>query len=246
MMSGRKESFSGYNTQIIVDTLFKLITTAKVRQTTNDLQEMIPALEDLKESFGVEPQILLADNGYDNVMALQAIEAEVNTEALVMMKEEGASNGSFNKSEFKYDIENDCYTCPDGQKLKPRGGIQQRKGRFAVMYQCKRSVCNACAKRVKFSKSKDGRSITRYTDEKWVESYREKMHRPRETALLKRRKAVVEHIFGILKCWMGKIPLLLQGRDKVQIEIDIYTTAYQSEKADKAVWVRGSQKYDYG
>lgn len=204
MMSGRKESFSGYNLQIIVDALFKLIATANVRQAANDLQEMIPALDDLKESLDIEPQIIVADNGYDNVAALQTIESEGKTEALVMVKEEGASNNGFNKWAFKYDKENDCYYCPIGQKLQLRGGIQQRKGRFAYVHQCKRSVCNAGAHRSKCSRSKDGRSITRYTDESWVESYREKMHRPREKALLRRRKAIVEHIFGVPKCWMGK------------------------------------------
>ena len=61
MIKGRKERFSGYNLQIIVDSMFKLIASAKIRQSTNDLQEMLPALEDLKENMNIEPTILLAD-----------------------------------------------------------------------------------------------------------------------------------------------------------------------------------------
>lgn len=30
--------------------------------------------------------------------------------------------------------------------------------------------------------------------------------------------------------WMGKIPLLLKGREKVQTEIDIYATAYNLKR----------------
>jgi hypothetical protein len=120
-----------------------------------------------------------------------------------------------------------------GHILKPRGGIQKRKERFAIMYQCKKSVCAACEHKRKCSKSKEGRTITRYTDEAWVENYRGKMHKPREEALLRRRKAIVEHVFGVLKCWMGKIPLLLRGRDKVQTEIELYTTAYNLKRLIK-------------
>ncbi|MFR8357011.1 MAG: hypothetical protein ACLVEJ_16215 [Parabacteroides sp.] len=40
------------------------------------------------------------------------------------------------------------------------------------------------------------------------------------------RKNIVEHLFGTFRMWMGKIPLLLKGRLKVQTEIDIYATAY--------------------
>ena len=40
------------------------------------------------------------------------------------------------------------------------------------------------------------------------------------------RKQMVEHPFGTIKYWMGKIPLLLRGKNKVTIEIDIYTTVY--------------------
>ena len=114
--------------------------------------------------------------------------------------------------------------------MKRRGGIQRRKGRMAVVYQCKNQVCATCPNKDKCTKSKTGRTITRYTDEKWVEEYRRKIQSPRNAALLKRRKAIVEHVFGVLKCWMGKIPLLLRGKKKVQTEINLYSTAYNLKR----------------
>ena len=41
-----------------------------------------------------------------------------------------------------------------------------------------------------------------------------------------RRKAIIEHVFGTIKIWMGKVPLLLTTKRKVQIEIDLYATCY--------------------
>lgn len=233
MIRSRKESFSGYNLQIIVDSMYKLIASAQVRQSNNDRQEMIPALENLKDTMDMEPSILLADNGYENVAMQQKIEAEGKTEALVNITEEKVSGGSFGKWSFDYDEELDCYRCPTGHLLKRRGGIQVRKGRKAVVYQSKKKVCAACPSREKCSKSKSGRTITRFTDEKWVEEYRKKVCSPANKALQKRRKAIVEHVFGVLKCWMGKIPLLLRGQKKVQTEINLYTTAYNLKRLIK-------------
>ena len=45
-----------------------------------------------------------------------------------------------------------------------------------------------------------------------------------------RRKAWVEHPFGTIKTWMGKIPLKLRGLAKVQTEIDIYVTSYNLKR----------------
>jgi hypothetical protein len=40
------------------------------------------------------------------------------------------------------------------------------------------------------------------------------------------RKQMVEHPFGTIKYWMGKIPLLLRGKQKVTTEMNIYSTIY--------------------
>lgn len=239
MMKGRKESFSGYNLQVIVDSLFKLIASAQVTQSLNDCNEMIPALQNLKETMDTEPTVLLADNGYDNVAALQAIEAEGKTEALVMIGEENNPEDSYGKWSFTYDEEKDCYLCPMGHEMKRRGGIQKRRDRLAIIYQCRKKSCDSCPSRGKCNKSKEGRTITRYTDEKWVEGYRKKVQSPMNKALLRRRKAIVEHVFGVLKCWMGKIPLLLRGQRKVQTEINLYTTSYNLKRLIKLLGFDG-------
>ena len=239
MIVGHKEQFSGYNLQLIVDAAFKLIAAAQVRQTTNDRQELLPALEDLKESLDIEPQTIVADKGYDNVAQLQQIDAAGRTEAIVSCNDEPRSSAGFGKWAFRYDEAKDRYYCPLGKELKPRGGVQKRKDRFAVVYQCKKSVCQSCEHRSRCASGKEGRIVTRYTDEKWVEAYRNKLQRPREQALLRRRKAIVEHVFGVLKCWMGKIPLLLRGRDNVQTEIELYATAYNLKRLIKLLGFDG-------
>ncbi len=56
--------------------------------------------------------------------------------------------------------------------------------------------------------------------------YNPKIDTPDSRKLIKNRKALIEHIFGTLKRWMGKVPILLTSKEKVQIEVDLYVTAY--------------------
>lgn len=86
--------------------------------------------------------------------------------------------------------------------------------------------CEGCAKRSVCTKSPKGRMVKRRNDQEWVDNYKKKMKTPRAKYELSKRKGMIEHCFGTIKIWMGKIPLLLRGKEKVTTEIDIYVTAY--------------------
>jgi hypothetical protein len=47
---------------------------------------------------------------------------------------------------------------------------------------------------------------------------------------LRLRGMLSEHPFGTLKYWMGHIPILLRGKQKVQIELNLYTIAYNFKR----------------
>lgn len=63
------------------------------------------------------------------------------------------------------------------------------------------------------------------------------------------RKEVVEHPFGTIKWMMGKFNFLLTGKEKVQIEFDIYATAYNIKRllncAEMAALRKQMMKYDW-
>ncbi len=48
--------------------------------------------------------------------------------------------------------------------------------------------------------------------------------------LMRTRRCTVEHPFGTIKYLMGQIPILLRGMSKVQIEMDLYTLAYNFKR----------------
>ena len=60
-----KGSFvQGYNVQIAVDEKAQVIVAAEVTQQSNDKQQLVPMLEQVKQNVGTQPQAASADNGY--------------------------------------------------------------------------------------------------------------------------------------------------------------------------------------
>ena len=56
------------------------------------------------------------------------------------------------------------------------------------------------------------------------------MLEPKSKKRIKERKTIVEHPFGTLKWMMGKFHFLLTRKEKVQIELDLYATAYNFKR----------------
>jgi hypothetical protein len=56
----------GYNAQIAVDGEAQVIVAAEVTQQSNDKQQLMPLLEQVKQNVGAQPQAVSADNGYWN------------------------------------------------------------------------------------------------------------------------------------------------------------------------------------
>jgi transposase len=80
-----KGSFvQGYNAQIAVDGKAQVIVAAEVTQQSNDKQQLVPMLEQVKRNVGTQPQAASADNGYWNAKQvgdarLQGIDLHVAT-----------------------------------------------------------------------------------------------------------------------------------------------------------------------
>jgi hypothetical protein len=67
-------------------------------------------------------------------------------------------------------------------------------------------------------------------DGEWLAAYMKKMKTSGFKRKFRARKCVVEHPFGTMKYLMGQIPILLRGKAKVQIEMDLYSTAYNLKR----------------
>jgi transposase len=232
MIKGRS-SLIGYNVQFIVDSLHKLILATHVSDSGSDLNQMLPTMKALEEKLDIVPGELIADNGYENVAAIQEQEEKTETKVYVMGKRrEQSKNKKYKKDEFSFNEEEDCYICPEGNKLTRgvKSPAYRKKNRLAVLYKGSPETCNKCAQKGNCTLSDNGRHIYRYVDEDWIIEYHQKMRTNYAKSILRKRKGMIEHVFGVLKCWMGKYPLLLRGKNNIETEINIYATAYNIKR----------------
>jgi transposase len=158
---GHKGSFvQGYNAQIAVDGEAQVIVAAEVTQQSNDKQQLVPMLEQVKRNVGAQPQAVSADTGYWNGKQvgdarIQGIDLHVATG-------------------------------------KQKHGEPSKAG------------------------EEDARESS--AEAGLLEQMKQKLKTEAGQALYRRRKAIVEPVFGQIKEWRGFRRFLLRGLQKVRAE----------------------------
>jgi transposase len=217
-----------YNVQMAVDDAHNLIASAVVTQDETDFEQLVPMLQVLETEVDIVPDVVLADTGYSDLGDIQAIQKKGKTRCFIPENDQPVRN---RQVQFRYDGGTDRYICSEGRPLEAlyKGVYNKRKNAYVDVYEG--TECRTCAIAAACTSSKRGvRTLRVFHGAPWRESYRRQLASREGRAWLRMRKALVEHPFGTLKGWMGKIPLLLRGRYKVQTEIDIYTTVYNLKR----------------
>lgn len=225
LVKSKNSKIPGYNIQAAVDAENMMIMYMYVGDSAVDRKEMQPMAEKIEEEYNETPKIMVGDKGYYNSDMIQEIEKNTNIECITPISKSTRNKG---KIEFTYDKEKDIYLCSEGKELKlVRKGIKKRD-KILNVYQC--FSCNNCSRKEECTTSKKGRMIYCYENQEWRDSFKKKMNNKRSKEIISKRKAIVEHVFGTIKYWMGQIPLKLRGKEKVETEINIYSSAYNIKR----------------
>lgn len=228
IMKSKEGFYPAYNVQSTVDSENHMIVQMDVTDQVNDLGSLEPNVDALKNQLGIVPKTILADKGYCNEVQIQSIESN-GIRCVVPFSEQVPSEKQVKAGiTFEYDKKYDCYRCSQGKILKLVSKRVLKKKKPNSMYQCKQ--CNECTLKSACTKSKVGRIIYKRLDNEWLLKYKEKLKTKEYKELINSRKNFVEHPFGTIKYWMGQIPLLLRGKEKVQVEIDLYSTCYNLKR----------------
>lgn len=233
LLKGRYGSYPGYNVQAGMDAANHMVTCAEVTTHGNDWNELEANVKASTDETGSSPQIVLADKGYANIQEIEAVKNQEGVEDVVVPLQESVQQKSdrLNHLHFTYDKKTDTVLCPKGKtmELKQADYVNRHKNHFRK-YTARKVDCSNCPlKEVCNKSSKNGRNYY-ISHNSFLESYKEKSKTKEFRKLIAERKSIVEHLFGTFRMWMGKIPLLLKGREKVQTEIDIYATAYNLKR----------------
>ena len=229
LMKSRNGKMAAFNGQTIIDKKNRMIATAEITTEPNDINELKNNLDDLKEQLDIVPQTVEADKGYGNVSDIKEIEENSDTKCFIPLQKNKKKEADKKAGiKFTYDNESDEYQCSQGKKLK-RLQKNKKKGKtFYNVYQCR--DCNECLLKSKCTKSKKGRMLHRNLIQDWIDKYKKRMQTTKSKDKIKERKTIVEHPYGTIKWMMGMFHFLLTGKEKVQIEFDLYATAYNFKR----------------
>jgi transposase len=228
-----------YNAQISADEDNQIIVGQHLSANANDKKEVYPALKEVKEATGEFPEKMSLDNGYMSGSNLEAFEGKEIDVYIATGKGEKPdprpidnSNRSIKKSDFSYDESADCFICPSGGTL-----VLKTIGRDGKkIYQANKAQCDVCIYKSRCCSSKKGEARTISTDDKEPlrQEMNEKMEQESSKETYKKRKEIVEPVFGQIKN-SGFRSFSVRGHKKAGGEFSLFCAVHNIKKIVKAI-----------
>ncbi len=237
---GKNGSFDyQYNGQISVDEEHQIIVGQHLSQNANDKQEISAALESVQETTGRLPERMSVDNGYMSGANLEALAATPIDIYIATDKAEKTSKTPLDgsdrklvKADFKYDETTDSFACPGGQRL----AVKRQASEGTKTYQGDAGVCAVCVYKNRCCQSSKGAARTITTDDKEAlrQQMNAKMAKDKSKELYKKRKVIVEPVFGHIKN-SGFRQFSVRGKGPVAGEFSLVCATHNMKKIARSI-----------
>ena len=210
-----------------------LITAADVTQDPTDQAQLLPMIEAAEQSGGPAAGLTLADAGYFSAANLAACAAR---ETPVAIPEARCSTAHpFHHSRFAYDPDGDCYQCPEGRLLSFQRLKHRRKRASVRVYAAHAADCRACPAFGRCTTSQRGRRIEVSLHADALAAHRHWMQTAEARDAFRRRKQLIEPVFGIIKEQQAGRRFLLRGLEAVRSEWTLLAVAFNLRTLAKAL-----------
>ncbi len=230
-------SHAGYNGQIVTDEKNGLIVSSDVVNENNDLNQFAVQIEKANETLEKKCDAASADSGYATTDELKKV-ADQDIKVAVPSQRQAADREvkEFDRRNFKYDRENDCYICPAGEVLHYCG--ENKKKRYRN-YKASGASCRSCRFFGRCTTSKNGRKIVRLNNEETRLLLEAEYLKPESQEIYKLRKEKVELPFGHIKRNLNVSGFLLRGLEGVKSEMSLLSTCFNMARMITLLGVKG-------
>lgn len=247
-----------YNAQAVVDAEAQIIVGAKVSSESTDHHLLTEMIEEAVSNTDKVCEESLADGGYFSGEELQQAE-DKGYSVLVNMSDEikgkskcikvsgeGENDSagevvrvlSFDKRAFFYDEGKDIYICPVKKELTfERVNNSNSKPYPVRIYRCRHH--KGCKYKEFCSKDKRGRSIERSPYEKAIDAQIKKQEDGNNRSLLRKRKHIVEPVFGWIKSNNKFFRWTYRGLESVEAQWQLICTV-TNLKTLYSKWLAGA------
>jgi hypothetical protein len=192
-----------YNVQTVVDAKHCLPIDYKVTNE-NDSKAMGTMLRRAKTILQTKQFTALFDKGFHTGSEIKkAVEMDINIMVAIPGVASFAPDENYNFDKFIYDNNSDTYTCPQQQILTTNGSwYQKSKQRYIYFVKhYKTNACSNCPALALCTKNKKGRLLERSEYQPYIEQNKKNIEAGSGT--YKKRQAIVEHPYGIIKRQWG-------------------------------------------
>lgn len=233
-----------YTVQKMADPVSHLTLSYMCEASTSDAGMLAPMIDLTQSITGGRLKTVLADGGYCTILDVaDALERDIDL--LAPASQSGTARRSKSvsgedqipRSEFCFDAQTNCYTCPQGQTLdyKDREKKQRSGGRslYQSRYQCDAATCGACELADRCLGGKGGRMIKRTEGEELLEAQREKMETEEAKSQYKLRGQTIELVFADAKGNRRHDRFHGRGLARVRTETGLMTLAQNLLRLDK-------------
>ena len=202
-----------------------LITAVEVTDDPDDHSQLVPMLRAAEETTKLRSEMTLADAGYHSGSNLQ--QCGLREQQVVMPEAQRRALGRpYHKDRFAYDQETDSYICPQGQRLRFTR-IKGTRGIPMRLYRASGAVCRGCpAFGVCTRDGRHGRGLEIGPHDTALRRHRYWMGSDEARELYRRRKGLVEPVFGIIKEQQAARRFLLRGLNNVAAEWGLLASAF--------------------
>lgn len=168
----------------------------------NDSKALGPMLRRAKTILGHTSFTALFDKGYHRGSELKTgIALGVELMVAVPGVASFAPDDCYNVEQFAYDVQNDTYTCPQGNVLNTNGAWYVKSDHGYVVKHYKTGKCTTRPAFARCTRNKNGRLIERSEYQDYVEQNKQNIEQNPNT--YKKRQQIIEHTYGIIKRQWG-------------------------------------------
>jgi transposase len=225
-MKSPRGTHPSYAVQSVVDDENGLIVQVDAVNDANDRHQLSQQIDNAEKTLQRPCKIACADAGYSNIENIETIESDERSVIVPSQQQaSGKPSGPFAKSQFVYDKDQDCYYCPQGQRLIFRRYSDKAHKRRDYRIE-KPVICRACEHFGVCTSSSSGRTVVRYALEELKQRIEQRYEQSDMREIYDRRKALVEHPFGYMKQVINFRQFSLRGRKGVQAEASLLATCF--------------------
>jgi len=236
-----------YNVQTTVDSKNNIPIDYKVTNE-NDSKAMGNMVQRAKSILRTNEFTVLYDKGFHTGSELKTAQ-ELGIETIVAIpgvpSTSQAPDPLFNYENFKYNKEEDTYTCPQENILYTNGSWYKERtssGNIISFKQYKTKACKHCPFRSHCTRSKKGRLIQRSEYAEYYE--RNRINTFEKEHLYKRRQAIVEHPYGTLKRqWGFSYILTKKGMERASSDVGLMFIAYNLRRIGNILTIDVLKEY---